>query len=230
MTSFSKFNFTAVVDNMYAQFAPVNRGRNSARSAERSPHQGNTCINRGNSRFFRRAKKEFLIVLPQTRSMRTSSLETLFGHPLIFSYSFVFAWGVPKLLPDRRPQLLDLIFLFEVIFDGRQLSSCWLRYKITYLHVSSFKMFHSELFWRLFAWTSMATSVSSASSKTVWRHAIGWRHDSRTCSTMTSYFLRRFFLAVSCRKSLFVLFLLRGYVNNIRTLFEWFLVRLILVL
>ena len=55
-------------------------------------------------------------------------------------------------------------------------------------------MFHSELFWRLFAWTSMATSVSGASSKTVWRHAIGWRHDSRTCSTMTSYFSRRFFL------------------------------------
>ena len=93
-----------------------NRGHSSARSAERSPHQGNTSINRGNSRFFRRAKKEFLIVLPQTRSMRTSGLETLFGHPLIFSYSFVFAWGVPKLLPDRRPQLLDLIFPFEVIF------------------------------------------------------------------------------------------------------------------
>ena len=49
-------------------------------------------------------------------------------------------------------------------------------------------MFHSEQFWRLFAWTSMATSVSGASSKTVWRHAIGWRHDSRTCSTRTSYF------------------------------------------
>ena len=32
MTSFkfSKFNFTAAVDNMYAQFAPVNRGLNSA--------------------------------------------------------------------------------------------------------------------------------------------------------------------------------------------------------
>ena len=32
MTSlkFSKFNFTAVVDNIYAQFAPVNRGLNSA--------------------------------------------------------------------------------------------------------------------------------------------------------------------------------------------------------
>ena len=51
-----------------------NRGRSSARSAKRSPHQGNTCINRGNSRFFRRAKKEFLIVLPQTRSMRTFGL------------------------------------------------------------------------------------------------------------------------------------------------------------
>ena len=82
----------------------------------------------------------------------------------------------------------------KYFFDDRQLSSCWLRYKITYLNVSSFKMFHSELFWRLFAWTSMATSVSGASSKTVWRHAIEWRHDSRTCSTMTSYFSRRFFL------------------------------------
>ena len=32
MTSlkFSKFNFTAAVDNIYAQFAPVNRGLDSA--------------------------------------------------------------------------------------------------------------------------------------------------------------------------------------------------------
>ena len=32
MTSFkfSKFNFTAAVDNIYAQFVPVNRGLNSA--------------------------------------------------------------------------------------------------------------------------------------------------------------------------------------------------------
>ena len=40
----------------------------------------------------------------------------------------------------------------------------------------------------------MATSVSGAGSKPLWRHDIGWRHDSRTCSTMTSYFSRRFFL------------------------------------
>ena len=41
MTSlnFSKFNFTAAVDNIYAQFAPVNRGLNSAYIMLQQPFQ-----------------------------------------------------------------------------------------------------------------------------------------------------------------------------------------------
>ena len=41
MTSlkFSKFNFTAAVDNIYAQFAPVNRGLNAAYIMLQQPFQ-----------------------------------------------------------------------------------------------------------------------------------------------------------------------------------------------
>ena len=37
------------------------------RSAERSPHQGNTCVKIGKTRFLRRIKKEFFNVLPVLR-------------------------------------------------------------------------------------------------------------------------------------------------------------------
>ena len=132
------------------------------RSAERSPHQGNTCvkIHVGKTRFLRRTEKEFFNVRPVLRH-----------------YSECFTTkNVPKLIPDVRTADNRNIPVSSnfLTFDDRQLPSCWQSYKITYLYVFSFRMFHSELLWRLFTLTSMTISVSSDGS-TVWRHDTEWR-------------------------------------------------------
>ena len=84
------------------------------------------------------------------------------------------------------------------------------RSKISYIlniHVFSFKMFRSELLWRLFTLTSMTISVSGDGS-TVWRHAPEWRRDFRAFSTMTSWLSYRFYYSFTSSKKLILFFIM----------------------